>query len=225
MRAPFQEKMFGPALYEAFCEVKSAFDPSNMLNPGKIVHAPALTSNLRFEAVNGQADGSTQQPPGASGPDADSRGPGGDGEEEYTTKFDFSDFGGLLRATEQCSGVGACRKTLTGTMCPSYMATRNEIDSTRGRANALRVALSGGLEAPVSRRGAARAAYAGAARRARGSVQGVDMARLKSDVFCPFTGRMAPKRTGCCRGCRMRAGGAAAPVFVTGWPRLGLFDR
>ncbi len=147
VRAPFQEKMFGPVLYEAFCEVKSAFDPSNMLNPGKIVHAPALTSNLRFEAVDGQADGSTQQPPGAGGPDADSVGSGGEGEEEHATKFDFSDFGGLLRATEQCSGVGACRKTLTGTMCPSYMATRNEIDSTRGRANALRVALSGGLEA------------------------------------------------------------------------------
>ncbi len=147
VRAPFQEKMFGPALYEAFCEVKSAFDPSNMLNPGKIVHAPALTSNLRFEAVDGQADGSTQQPPGAGGPDAVSVGSGGEGGEEQATKFDFSDFGGLLRATEQCSGVGACRKTLTGTMCPSYMATRNEIDSTRGRANALRVALSGGLEA------------------------------------------------------------------------------
>ena len=147
VRAPFQEKMFGPALYEAFCEVKSAFDPSNMLNPGKIVHAPALTSNLRFEVVDGQADGSTQQPPGAGGPDADSVGSGGEGGEEQATKFDFSDFGGLLRATEQCSGVGACRKTLTGTMCPSYMATRNEIDSTRGRANALRVALSGGLEA------------------------------------------------------------------------------
>ena len=46
VRAPFQEKMFGTAIYNAFCEVKAAFDPSNMLNPGKIVHAPALTSNL-----------------------------------------------------------------------------------------------------------------------------------------------------------------------------------
>ena len=121
VRAPFQQKMFGPVLYDAFCQVKAAFDPSNLLNPGKIVHAPSLTSNLRF------------------GPDYQTP--------DHDTAFDFSDFGGLLRATEQCSGVGACRKTLTGTMCPSYMATRNEIDSTRGRANALRVALVGGLEA------------------------------------------------------------------------------
>ena len=121
VRAPFQEKMFGPVLYDAFCQVKAAFDPTGLLNPGKIVHAPALTSNLRF------------------GPDYQTP--------DYATAFDFSDFGGLQRATEQCSGVGACRKTLTGTMCPSYMATRNEIDSTRGRANALRLALTSGLEA------------------------------------------------------------------------------
>ena len=121
VRAPFQEKMFGPALYDAFCQIKAAFDPTNLLNPGKIVHAPALTANLRF------------------GPEYETP--------DHPTAFDFSDFGGLLRATEQCSGVGACRKTLTGTMCPSYMATRKEIDSTRGRANALRMALAGGLEA------------------------------------------------------------------------------
>lgn len=120
VRAPFQEKIFGPVLYDAFCQIKSAFDPTGLLNPGKIVHAPALLSNLRF------------------GPDYQTR--------AYETAFDFSDFGGLLRATEQCSGVGACRKTLSGTMCPSYMATRNEIDSTRGRANALRLALNGGLQ-------------------------------------------------------------------------------
>ena len=57
----------------------------------------------------------------------------------------FPDFGGLSRAAEQCGGVGACRKKLTGTMCPSYMATRDENDSTRGRANVLRLAISGQL--------------------------------------------------------------------------------
>lgn len=119
VRAPFQEKMFGPVIYEAFCQVKAAFDPDGLFNPGKIVHAPALTDNLRF------------------GPDYATP--------DYPTAFDFSDFGGILRAAEQCSGVGACRQTLTGTMCPSYMATRNETDSTRGRANALRVALTNGL--------------------------------------------------------------------------------
>ena len=159
VRAPFQEKMFGTALYNAFCEVKAAFDPTNMLNPGKIVHAPALTSNLRYEQSEKQTTLSERQPLEAAGEmpsvPTDEGGPEGDGvgsetdseEPEHATRFDFSDFGGLLQATEQCSGVGACRKTLTGTMCPSYMATRNEIDSTRGRANALRLALSGGLEA------------------------------------------------------------------------------
>ena len=148
VRAPFQEKMFGPALYKAFCEVKGVFDPDNMLNPGKVVHAPALISNLRYGSPVGQFDDGEPRPQETGPPDAT----GARVEEtgaapEDATAFDFSDFGGLLRATEQCTGVGACRKTLTGTMCPSYMATRNEIDSTRGRANALRLALSGGLEA------------------------------------------------------------------------------
>jgi FAD/FMN-containing dehydrogenase/Fe-S oxidoreductase len=119
VRAPFQERMFGPVLYQAFREIKQAFDPEGLLNPGKIIDAPELTSQLRFGP---QHVTSTTE-----------------------TVFDFSDFGGIARALEQCSGVGACRKSLSGTMCPSYMATRDEIDSTRGRANALRVALNGGL--------------------------------------------------------------------------------
>ncbi len=148
VRAPFQEKMFGPALYSAFCEVKGVFDPDNMLNPGKIVHAPALTSNLRYGSPVGQFEDEEPRQLGTGPPDVNhARAEETDATPGYATAFDFSDFGGLVRATEQCTGVGACRKTLTGTMCPSYMATRNEIDSTRGRANALRLALSGGLEA------------------------------------------------------------------------------
>jgi len=119
VRAPFQERMFGTQLYEAFREIKRTFDPQGLLNPGKIVDAPELTSDLRFG-------------PGHVTP-------------ELLTVFDFSDFGGIARAAEQCSGVGACRKSLVGTMCPSYMATRNEADSTRGRANALRMAINGQL--------------------------------------------------------------------------------
>lgn len=118
-RSPFQERMFGPALYEAFREIKRTFDPESLLNPGKIVDAPPLTDSLRFS-------GNHVTP-------------------EVPTAFDFSDFGGIARAAEQCGGVGACRKSLTGTMCPSYMATRNECDSTRGRANALRVAINNGF--------------------------------------------------------------------------------
>ena len=117
VRAPFQEKMYGSTLYRAFQEIKQTFDPKGLFNPGKIVDAPELTANLRF--------GPAYRTP------------------DLTTAFDFSDFGGLARAAEQCGGVGNCRKSLEGTMCPSYMATREERDSTRGRANALRMALNG----------------------------------------------------------------------------------
>ena len=117
VRAPFQKKMFGSELYRAFCALKDRCDPEGLFNPGKIVRAPPLTANLRY------------------GPQYRTS--------EPETAFDFSDFGSLAQAAEQCSGVGACRKTLTGAMCPSYMATRDERASTRGRASALRHALSG----------------------------------------------------------------------------------
>ena len=117
VRSPFMEKMFGPVLYRAFREVKQAFDPDGLFNPGKIVDAPPLTANLRFGA--GYV---TPQP---------------------VTFFDYSAHGGMGGAVEMCSGLGVCRKTLDGTMCPSYMATREEAHSTRGRANVLRLAMAG----------------------------------------------------------------------------------
>jgi FAD/FMN-containing dehydrogenase/Fe-S oxidoreductase len=119
VRSPFQEKMFGPALYGAFCELKRTFDPRGIFNPGKIVDAPPLASNLRY--------GPAYVTP------------------EVPTTFDFSAEGGLTRAAELCAGVGECRKKRGGTMCPSYQATREEQHSTRGRANALRLALTGQL--------------------------------------------------------------------------------
>jgi FAD/FMN-containing dehydrogenase/Fe-S oxidoreductase len=119
VRGAFTEKMFGPVLYDAFRAVKRAFDPAGLFNPGKIVDAPPLTSNLRFGA-------------GYDTPDP-------------VTFFDYTDHGGMGRAVEMCSGLGACRKTLEGTMCPSYMATREEKHSTRGRANTLRLAMAGRL--------------------------------------------------------------------------------
>jgi len=118
-RSPYQEKMFGRPLYEAFCQVKAAFDQDGIFNPNKIVHAAPVSENLRY--------GTTYHSPGLE------------------TAFDFSDFKGMAGAVEQCGGVGACRKTMVGTMCPSYMATLDEADSTRGRATALRLALSGQL--------------------------------------------------------------------------------
>ena len=119
VRSPFNLKMFGPALYDAFREVKRTFDPEGIFNPGKIVDAPPMTSNLRF--------GAGYQSPNPS------------------TWFDYSEYGGMSGAVEMCSGVGACRKKLAGTMCPSYMATRDEAHSTRGRANVLRLAMAGQL--------------------------------------------------------------------------------
>lgn len=119
VRGPFTKKMFGPALYEAFRSVKHAFDPAGLFNPGKIIETPPLTANLRF--------GPTYRTP------------------DPATVFDYAGHGGMGRAVEMCSGLGACRKKLDGTMCPSYMATREEAHSTRGRANALRLAMAGGF--------------------------------------------------------------------------------
>jgi FAD/FMN-containing dehydrogenase/Fe-S oxidoreductase len=120
VRGPFMRKMFGPVLYEAFCTIKRTFDPHGLFNPGKIVDCAPLTENLRFGA--GYA---TPAP---------------------RTFFDFSEYGGMGGAVEMCSGIGACRRTLEGTMCPSYMATREETHVTRGRANVLRLAMTGRLE-------------------------------------------------------------------------------
>jgi Fe-S oxidoreductase/FAD/FMN-containing dehydrogenase len=119
VRGPFMEKMFGSPLYQAFRAVKRTFDPNGVFNPGKIVDCPPLTTNLRYGA-------------GYKTPDP-------------ITYFDYSEYGGFGRAVEMCSGVGACRKKLEGTMCPSYMATRDEKDVTRGRANTLRLAMTGRL--------------------------------------------------------------------------------
>jgi FAD/FMN-containing dehydrogenase/Fe-S oxidoreductase len=119
VRGPFMRRMFGDTLYEAFREIKRTADPKGLLNPGKIVDAPPLTENLRF--------GGKYKTP------------------QLPSHFDFSGYGGMGQAIEMCSGVGACRKKLAGTMCPSYMATCDEKHTTRGRANVLRLAMNGQL--------------------------------------------------------------------------------
>ncbi|MBA3533334.1 MAG: FAD-binding protein [Ardenticatenales bacterium] len=117
-RTEWNEKLFGPTLYQAFCEIKDGWDPDGLLNPGNIVRGQRMTENLRYGA-DYHAD-----------------------ELPYTL-LSFEKTGGFTQAVEMCSGIGACRKTGAGVMCPSYMATREEEHSTRGRANALRGALSG----------------------------------------------------------------------------------
>ena len=166
VRAPFMRQMFGDTLYEAFREIKRTFDPYGILNPGKIVDAPPLTANFRF--------GAGYQTP------------------KPTSWFDYSEYGGLGGAVEMCSGVGACRKKLAGTMCPSYMATRDEADSTRGRANVLRLAMAGRLgEAGLGDDGVHRVldlCLECRACKAECPV-GVDMARFKSEFLADYHAR------------------------------------
>jgi len=118
VRGVWNDKMFGPEIYKLFQELKGTFDPDGIMNPNKIIDCPPMDQNLRY--------GSDYRAP------------------SLPTKLDFSidtDFAG---AVEMCNGMGACRQHV-GTMCPSYVATRDEEHSTRGRANLLRAALSGKL--------------------------------------------------------------------------------
>ena len=113
LRGEFIPQMVGQHNYELFKEIKRTWDPDNILNPGKIVDTPPMDTFLRYEADQQTA--------------------------EMKTYFRFNDQN-VLQHAEQCNGSGDCRKTEIsgGTMCPSYMATRNEKDSTRARANILR---------------------------------------------------------------------------------------
>jgi FAD/FMN-containing dehydrogenase/Fe-S oxidoreductase len=114
LRGEFISLILGEEIYQIFKDVKHTWDPWNVFNPGKIVDTPPMDSSLRYTA-------------GQDTPMPD-------------TYFDFSETNGILRAAEMCNGSGDCRKTEKsgGTMCPSYMATRNEKHTTRARANMLR---------------------------------------------------------------------------------------
>lgn len=118
VRAEFIPMMLGEKNYELCRRVKQIFDPAGIFNPGKIVDAYPMDRALRYEV--------------------------GRKEPEIKTLLDFSDSEGILRAAEQCNGSGDCRKThlSKGAMCPSYQGTRNEKDTTRARANALREVLT-----------------------------------------------------------------------------------
>jgi FAD/FMN-containing dehydrogenase/Fe-S oxidoreductase len=118
LRGEFIPLMVGPHCYQLMREVKAVFDPEGVFNPGKIVDTPPMDSSLRHT-------------PGIAMPD-------------YPTVMDFSDTRGIVRAVEKCNGSGDCRKGphAGGTMCPSYMATREEQHTPRARANILRHALN-----------------------------------------------------------------------------------
>ncbi|MXX26789.1 MAG: FAD-binding protein [Caldilineaceae bacterium SB0668_bin_21] len=116
-RSYLHPRLFGPELYGALRQVKEVFDPDNRMNPGKIIDAPPSTENLRF------------------GKEYDTI--------QLHTVFDWSSDFGYDGAIEMCNGAGVCRKLGAGTMCPSYIATKDEKDTTRGRANALRNAMAG----------------------------------------------------------------------------------
>jgi FAD/FMN-containing dehydrogenase/Fe-S oxidoreductase len=125
LRSEFHEEMFGPELVHAFEEVKDRFDPSGLFNPGKIVRAPKFDERALF-----------RYPPGYRA-------------EEMRSALDWSAYtgagGGFQGAVEMCNNNGACRKETGGVMCPSYRVTHDERDVTRGRANSLRLAITGEL--------------------------------------------------------------------------------
>ncbi|MDN3723509.1 FAD-linked oxidase C-terminal domain-containing protein [Aequorivita sp. SDUM287046] len=118
VRAEFIPLMVGKKNYALFKRIKAAFDPQNIFNPGKIVDALRMDESLRYKTDRV--------------------------EPEIKTLLNFSDSGGILRLAEKCNGSGDCRKTAesAGAMCPSYHATKNEKDTTRARANALREVLT-----------------------------------------------------------------------------------
>jgi FAD/FMN-containing dehydrogenase/Fe-S oxidoreductase len=120
LRGEFIEAMVGETVYGWMKELKKAWDPENRFNPGKIIDVPRMNTHLRYR-------------PGQDTP-------------EFKTYFRWESTEGFLRAAEMCNGTAACRKThhSGGTMCPSYMATRDEKDTTRARANRLRFVLTQG---------------------------------------------------------------------------------
>ena len=120
VRSFYNKRFFGEKLYQAFQEVKKLFDPEGLMNPGKIIDAQPITEHLRY--------GEQYR------------------DEEVKTHYKYKAENSFVEAVHMCTGVGECRKILGGTMCPSYKATRDEEHSTRGRANAIRLAMSGQLD-------------------------------------------------------------------------------
>ncbi len=162
VRSEFHEPMFGSRIVRALEEVKDAFDPAGRFNPGRIVRPPRMDDRSLFR----------YRPDYAAAP--------------LDTALDWSPWGGLAGAVEMCNNNGACRKSAPGVMCPSYRVTRDEQHVTRGRANALRLALTGQLGPGALHSGAMAEAMAlcvSCKGCRRECPTGVDMARMKIEFL------------------------------------------
>lgn len=159
VRSGFLKAFYGENIYHAFEKTKSLFDPDHIMNPGKIIDPPPIDSHLRYGAAYR--------------------------DHPFNAVYHYRDQHDFHTAVHQCSGLGACRKVSGGTMCPSFMVTLDERDSTRGRANALRLAMSGQLKDGLHNKGlpdilelciSCKACKAECP-------SSVDMARLKAEVM------------------------------------------
>lgn len=155
-RSAYNPELFGPTIYALFQKVKQYWDPQSLLNPGKIVNAPPMDQNLRF--------GKGYKP------------------QTVSSLLQVKSSESFTNLIEVCHGCGGCRKESTGTMCPTYMATREEADSTRGRANALRQYLVSGEPPSKDLLDVMKLCIGCKACKAECPSK-VDMARLKSEVL------------------------------------------
>ncbi len=213
VRSEFHEKMFGAELVHAFEEVKDRFDPQNLFNPGKIVRAPKFDDRTNFRY----------------GPDYRA--------EDLKTALDWSAYsgagGGFQGAVEMCNNNGACRALAGGVMCPSYRVTRDERDVTRGRANSLRLAITGqlGPDALTSDEMAETLKLCVSCKACRRECPtGVDMARMKIEVSAgargeirPYAARSAGRLSAALRA--LRGAAALAPQFARCRSRRGEIVR
>lgn len=161
VRSWLAERFYGPELYALFKEVKAIFDPQNLFNPGNIVDGPPIDHHLRY--------GPTYQ--------------------TIPVQTTLHWPTGFAIEIEMCNGAGVCRKLTTGAMCPSFMATREEEHSTRGRANLLRAALSGRLPATelTSSRMYAAMDLCVACKACKAECpSSVDMARIKTEFLAQY---------------------------------------
>jgi FAD/FMN-containing dehydrogenase/Fe-S oxidoreductase len=169
VRSEFHGEMFGERLVHAFERVKDLFDPNGLFNPGKIVRPSKMDDRSLFRYPPGYAQ-----------------------REPLTEALDWSEWGGFLKAAEMCNNNGTCRKSDPGVMCPSFRATADEQHVTRGRANSLRLALSGQLGPDALFADDMKETLdlcVGCKGCKRECPTGVDMARMKIEFLAQWRGR------------------------------------